>query len=897
MSLRRAKDIFLDAIDLPANQRTRFVDSTCGDDTPLRDEVRRLLDDHDRIRGTFLHNPAAPSPASWTSGGAASDEDESPGATIGACYTLDHKLGEGGFGTVWLARQTTPIDRMVAIKILKPGLAGSRMIAARFEAERHTLARMDHPGIARVLDAGATATGRPYFVMEFVGDAVPITDYVRSHTLPLRDRVRLIERVCLAVQHAHTKGVIHRDIKPGNVLVSTSNGSPVPRVIDFGIAKAIDSNAAVLTQDLQVIGTPQYMSPEQAAGASRLVDTRSDVYSLGALLYELACDAPPFDADQLRRFGWTEAMKLLREVDPPAPSTRTREPIDAEVDWITMKALEKEPSRRYQSAAELAADVQRYLSGRAVEAGPATAAYRVRKFVARHTLALAAGSVVAAALVIATGVSVAMLVNARRAEAQAIELARAAQRAEEDAAQKEAIAATSAGEARTNLDRAASLAGFTNKLITGIDPSVAQGRDTGLMHDLLSDASKRLDEKSASLDPTVRVALRGMIGDAYLSLEQVPDALREYRKAKDVITTSGDADDADSINAMIGYGNALADADEFEEAETVLRDATARLERLGRGDSISAANALNNLATTVSARGRADEALALLQRVVDIRQRRQGSEHKLTLVARGNLASAYKSLGKAEQARDIWADLLPTMRRVLGPTDPRTLVTLGNLGTTYEQLNDDVNAEKCFRETLLLRRQIHPAGSPALVRPIGNLGGLLQRTGRLEEAESLLGEALSVSRTSHGPEHDLTLLSQTRLAGLYRSQKKFDQAIPLAQQTIDAYRKKEGPLAPGLLRSLALLMAINSDADRFADALAAFRKELPDGIPQNYRDAEIERSLHVNAARAYVGIGDLHAAKRHAAAARSVQSDVPFPAATLKRLEEIESQVRASEAK
>ncbi len=274
---RRAKDIFLDALDVPVDQRQRFVESTCGDDAPLREAVLKLLGDHERLGGSYLRSPAARGVASeWVSStldgrtpsATTLHDDESPGAIVGVRYRLDRKLGEGGFGTVWLARQTEPIDRNVAVKILKPGLTSSRQIAARFEAERQTLARMDHPGIARVLDAGATATGRPYFVMEFVADALLITDYAKQNRLPLRERVRLMERVCLAVQHAHTKGVIHRDIKPGNVLVSNTNGSASPRVIDFGIAKAIDNTGVGLTQDLQVIGTPQYMSPEQAAGAS-----------------------------------------------------------------------------------------------------------------------------------------------------------------------------------------------------------------------------------------------------------------------------------------------------------------------------------------------------------------------------------------------------------------------------------------------------------------------------------------------------------------------------------------------------------------------------------------------------------------------------------------------------
>jgi non-specific serine/threonine protein kinase/serine/threonine-protein kinase len=609
---RRAKDIFLDALDVPLDQRQRFVDSTCGDDAQLREAVLKLLGDHDRLGGSFLQSPAARGVASeWVSSTldgqtptatASHADDESPGAIVGVRYRLDRKLGEGGFGTVWLARQIEPIDRNVAVKILKPGLTSSRQIAARFEAERQTLARMDHPGIARVLDAGATATGRPYFVMEFVADALPITDYAKQHRVPLRERVRLVERVCLAVQHAHTKGVIHRDIKPGNVLVSTSTGSAAPRVIDFGIAKAIDNTSAGLTQDLQIIGTPQYMSPEQAAGASRLVDTRSDVYSLGALLYELACGAAPFDADELRKMGWTDAMKKLREVDPPAPSSRVSEPIDAEVDWIALRALEKDPARRYQSAAEMAADLQRYLAGRAVEAGPATRAYQLRKFVARHKVAIAALGSVAAALLIASSVSVAALINARRAERAAQRQEIAAKQSEDEAVAAERDATASAEVARQNLGRATALADFTGKLVRGIDPSVAQGSDTTVMREVLADASKRLDERADSLDAAVHVSLRGMIGEAYLAMGLVDESLREFRKTSpSTDANSADRDAGESPERLVHVIAAEAYAKTRDFARARVHVDAARALKEGRPMATSMAQRLDAVEASIRA--------------------------------------------------------------------------------------------------------------------------------------------------------------------------------------------------------------------------------------------------------------------------------------------------------
>ncbi|MBL8730056.1 MAG: SUMF1/EgtB/PvdO family nonheme iron enzyme [Planctomycetes bacterium] len=410
------RSIFLRAIELPDDQRRSFLDSACGGDALLRAEVEALLDADGRASGFLRPGQAA---ALLQAIG------ERPGVRIGR-YRLIEILGEGGFGVVFRAEQEEPIRRPVALKVIRPGMDSASVIA-RFEIERQALARMNHPSIARILDAGTTEGGRPYFVMELV-DGVPITAFCSARGLPLPARLELFGRVCDAVQHAHQRGVIHRDLKPSNVLVADGDLGPVPVVIDFGIAKAIAgaglADGLAQTQGA-IVGTPIYMSPEQAALGHAEVDTRTDVYSLGALLYELVADAPPRDPERLRSLGLPDLLRVLAEEDPPTPSSRLRGPgrtgaeprlVRRELDWIVMRAIDRDRDRRYASAADLARDVGRYRRNEPVEAGPRRLGYVATKFVRRHRVAVATTAVVVVALVVATIVSV---TSARAADRQA----------------------------------------------------------------------------------------------------------------------------------------------------------------------------------------------------------------------------------------------------------------------------------------------------------------------------------------------------------------------------------------------------------------------------------------------------------------------------------------------
>jgi WD40 repeat protein len=448
---KRVQEIFLAAVERPAAERPAYLDRECGGDAELRRRVEELLQAH-AASGSFLDRPAAPASATgeYTPQPEAAPSPSTTPALPGAAadvviagrYTLVEKIGEGGMGEVWVAKQTQPVRRAVAVKLIKAGMDTAQVLA-RFEAERQALALMDHPNIAKVLDAGAAPDGRPFFVMELV-KGVPITQFCDQRRLTPRQRLELFVPVCQAIQHAHQKGVIHRDIKPSNVLVALYDDKPVPKVIDFGVAKAAGqalTEETIMTAFGAVVGTPEYMSPEQASFNQLDVDTRSDVYALGVLLYELLTGSPPFPKKELEKAGMLEVLRLIREQDPPRPSTRLSSPgtppevaaargtepgrlaglVRGELDWIVMRALEKDRGRRYETANGLAADVQRYLAGEPVQAAPPSATYRLRKFARRHRGPVAAGLTITALLVAGVIVSGWLAVWATRAERDAVE--------------------------------------------------------------------------------------------------------------------------------------------------------------------------------------------------------------------------------------------------------------------------------------------------------------------------------------------------------------------------------------------------------------------------------------------------------------------------------------------
>ncbi|HEY8902514.1 MAG TPA: serine/threonine-protein kinase, partial [Chthoniobacterales bacterium] len=453
--------LFLEALRLgdPA-ERKAFLERACDGDLDLQNTVERLLEDHAKAEAVFCKSSAAlGSPADLSR----AYTDANVGTSIGP-YRLAQWLGEGGGGVVYMAEQEVPMRRQVALKVIKLGMDTKRVVA-RFEAERQTLALMEHPNIARVLDAGATETGRPYFVMELVRGA-KITDYCTRNNVPLRERLAMFQQVCHAIQHAHQKGIIHRDIKPSNILVTLQDSVRTPKIIDFGIAKATEptlTDGTVFTVNEQLIGTPAYMSPEQIQGV-RDVDTRSDIYSLGVVLYELLTGRPPFDTEELLRQGIDEMRRVLCHTEPSRPSTVARHPhggqqppfeattLGGDLDWIVMKALEKERERRYQTARGLALDLEHYLQDEPVQARPPSRLYRLHKLVRRNKATFAALGATVLALVVGLGTSTVLFFREREARLEAEHA-----RQETDQARRGESALRIASEARANIARAAYL--------------------------------------------------------------------------------------------------------------------------------------------------------------------------------------------------------------------------------------------------------------------------------------------------------------------------------------------------------------------------------------------------------------------------------------------------------
>ncbi len=433
--LSRIEAIFLGALEkADPNECAAYLDEACLGEAESRRQVERLLQAHPKAR-RYLELPEENADATRSVN--LEQMDELAGTIIGGRYKLLEPIGEGGMGSVWMAQQTEPVKRTVALKLIKAGM-DTKAVLSRFEAERQALALMDHPNIAKVLDAGASDEGRPFFVMELV-KGVPITRYCDERKLTLRQRLDLFIPVCQAVQHAHQKGVIHRDLKPSNVLVARYDDKPVPKVIDFGVAKAAGqplTDRTLVTGFGAVVGTPEYMSPEQAQFNQLDVDTRSDIYSLGVLLYELLTGSTPVNRKELEKAGLIEVLRMIREQEPPKPSTRLSTAqglpeiaanrgseartlaglLRNDLDWIVMMALEKDRNRRYETANGFAADVQRYLAGEAVQAHPPSATYRLRKFARKHRVAIATASAFVGLLIAAVGVSGVLAVKARTAE-------------------------------------------------------------------------------------------------------------------------------------------------------------------------------------------------------------------------------------------------------------------------------------------------------------------------------------------------------------------------------------------------------------------------------------------------------------------------------------------------
>ena len=546
-SFERIREVFLEVSAAPESERPALIQSLCAGDAALRREVESLLDN--AATGDFLEPD--PHAASMPT-----KPQEMP-RSIGP-YKLLQAIGEGGFGVVYMAEQEHPVRRRVALKLIRLGM-DTKHVLARFEAERQALAMMDHPNIARVLDAGSSESGRPYFVMELVR-GVPITEYCDRERLGTRDRLALFIAVCRAVQHAHQKGIIHRDIKPSNVMVTLHDGVPVPKVIDFGIAKATNARLTektLFTEFHQFIGTPEYMSPEQAEMSGLDVDTRSDIYSLGVLLYELLSGVTPLDGARLRSEGWVGMQRLIRDFEPVRPSVRLSAESEAttdaarnrgvgiaelkrslagDLDWIALRALEKDRARRYETASAFAADIERFLRDEPIEARPPSVVYRARKFIRRNAVPVAIASIVAIGLV-GSATSLGLLYTRERAASLRATTAEARERSLREVAQSNLDRAVASEEqARTALARSERVKNLLKSAL-GADPNGGRQWSRETRASELLDQFRKSLEAGDTEDPEVMAELLGALGDSYVQLGMNDRALAVRTRAVELART------------------------------------------------------------------------------------------------------------------------------------------------------------------------------------------------------------------------------------------------------------------------------------------------------------------------------------------------------------------------
>ena len=675
-------------------------------------------------------------------------------------YQLLEQIGEGGCGVVFLAEQTEPVRRRVALKVIKLGM-DTRQVIARFEAERQALALLDHPNIAKVFDAGATAAGRPYFVMEWVR-GLKITDYCDQRKLATRERLELFIQVCRAIQHAHQKGIIHRDLKPSNILITEGENDArgMPKIIDFGIAKSTEqplTDKTLFTAFQQFIGTPAYMSPEQAGMGGLDIDTRSDIYSLGVLLYELLTGLAPFDAAKLKRCAMDELFRFIRETEPPRPSARltsltppelttvaqfrqtdpTKLPplLRGDLDWIVMKCLEKDRARRYETASGLAQDLERYLADEPVTARPPGNWYRFEKMVRRNTVAFAAAAAVTLALLLGTAVSTYQAVRARRAEREQAGLR---QRAETGEKKAQAEASKSEQEAQ-----------FLADILKGAGPSVALGRDTTLLREILDQAARRISQDLTN-QPEVQLELRRTLADTYHELGLYRQMAAMAREALRLSRSRPDEETPAVAKALAQLGDALMHLGQLDEAETVTRAALVMRKKLLGAEHPDVSTSLNNLGLVLRERGHPAEAEILFRESLAMDRKLLGSEHPKVVTGMANLGAVLWSQGKFAEAEVIYRETLRLRKKLSGNEHPDVATSLNNLATVLLSEGKLAEAESLNRKALAMDRKFLGNTHPDVAIALNNLANVLTAQGNLAEAQTLDREAKAIQDSQAG---------------------------------------------------------------------------------------------------------------------------------------------------
>jgi non-specific serine/threonine protein kinase/serine/threonine-protein kinase len=761
-----------------------FVRQACGRDESLNSEVLSLLAKSDEAE-SFLDEPALQMAARELAVSSASDSETlisgSQPLLIGR-YRVIRLLGEGGMGTVYEAEQQEPC-RIVALKVIRPGLATPERLR-RFRHESQALGRLQHPGIAQIYEAGTADTGfgpQPWFAMELVRGP-SLEKYFETHPMNTRQKLELMAKICAAVHHAHQRGLIHRDLKPGNILIDAAGQ---PKILDFGVARVTEGEASLTLQTEvgEIVGTLAYMSPEQVLGDPLEIDTRSDVYSLGVILYEILAGRPPYNVSGRQVH---EAVHTIREVDPESLSGISRN-LRGDVETIVCKALEKDKTRRYASAAALEADIQNFLNDEPILARPPSASYQLRKFARRHRVAVG----------VASGL---VLMLSAFSVLQAVELVRITR----------------------ERDRAARITSFMTEMFKVSDPNQARG-NTVTAREILDKASKDM-ESGLAKDPEVQSEMMHVMASTYQNLGLYPRAHELAKRALDARRNLLGPNHPRTLESLTQLGWIVDREGHYGEADTLERQALASERRvLGPQDPL-AIETMDHMAVILEDEGRYVEAEKLAREAIEIATRKLGPENSQTLLSMNHLGRALWYQARYAEAEQEYRQLVDADRRALGPDHPQTLSAMSSLAVSLEMERRSAEAEQMDRGVLAgeLRVLGHEHQSTALT--MENLASLLDEEGRFADGEKLHREALGIRQRTLGPEHPETLASQFNLAECLFKQGHFQEAEKLQRETLATQARLLGPEDPDVLTSQSNLAGILIREGQYAEAETLARK-------------------------------------------------------------------------